>query len=237
MTLVGVLGALAAVAFGAGRHGSRAHQPVPPANVRHPRTPTITAHPDPVATSATAGFAFADRQPKLRFQCRLDGGRWRPCRSPVSFAGLASGSHAFATRAVDRRGRRSRAARFVWQLLEPKRFSIVPGLAALGELYPGAPPQPLPLTVSNPNPVPIFLTGLRVTVTAGPDSCAGAENLALGESGVSDSAPLEVPAEGSVSLPAPGVSAPTIQLRDLPVDQDGCQGASFPLQFTGSARG
>jgi hypothetical protein len=237
MTLVGVLGALGAVAYGAGPHGVRAHEPGPPMSARHPRKPTITAHPDPVATSTTASFAFSDRQPKLRFECRLDGGRWRACRSPVDFTGLASGNHAFATRAVDRRGRRSRAVRFSWRLLEPKQFSIVPRLSALGDLYPGAPPLPLPLTVSNPNPVPIFLTGLQVTVLGGPDSCASVENLALGESGVSEASPLEVPAEGSVSLPAPGVSAPTIQLRDLPVDQDDCRGASFPLQFAGSARG
>jgi hypothetical protein len=38
-------------------------------------------------------------------------------------------------------------------------------------------------------------------------------------------------------LPAVGVAAPTIQLRDLPVNQDACQSASFPLSFSGSARG
>jgi hypothetical protein len=40
-----------------------------------------------------------------------------------------------------------------------------------------------------------------------------------------------------VTLPAPGVSPPAIQLRDLPFNQDACQGARFPLAFSGEARG
>jgi len=122
-------------------------------------------------------------------------------------------------------------------LLEPRTFSIAPRLAGLGTLHPGAPPIPLPLVIENPNPVPIFVTSLRVSVLADPAGCAGAENLALSQAGASGAMPLEVPAGGSVSLPATGVSAPTIQLRDLPVNQDACQNARFPLEFSGSARG
>ena len=103
--------------------------------------------------------------------------------------------------------------------------------------YPGAPAQTLPLTVTNPNPVPIFLTGLTVAATSDPSGCASAANLVLTPAPISAAAPLRVPAHGSVHLPAPGVGAPAIQLRDLPVNQDACQGASFPLAFSGSARG
>ena len=46
-----------------------------------------------------------------------------------------------------------------------------------------------------------------------------------------------IPAGGAVSLPAPGVAPPTIALRDLPFDQDACQGASFPSLFSGEAHG
>jgi hypothetical protein len=235
--LIGVV-----VAFGAAAYGATRHAPAVPGSAlrraaSHLRRPVITVHPDPVAVSTSARFAFTDRQPNLRFECRLDSGGWRACRAPVDFTGLAPGSHTFSTRAVDRRGRRSRATRFRWQLLEPKRFSIVPRLSGIGPLYPGAPPVALPLTVVNPNPAPIFLTGLRVTVDADPGGCASAENLILDAAGISVSSPLEVPAGGSVSLPAPGLSAPAIQLRDLPVDQDACEDASFPLDFSGSARG
>ena len=116
-------------------------------------------------------------------------------------------------------------------------FSIAPLLSSLSALHPGAPPTALPLVIANPNSVPIFVTGLSVTVTADPVGCASAENLVLGQSGASSAAPIEIPAGGSVSVPSPGASAPTIQLRDLPVNQDACQNARFPLEFSGSARG
>jgi hypothetical protein len=95
----------------------------------------------------------------------------------------------------------------------------------------------LPLTIENPNPVPIFVTDLRVAATADPPGCAREENLSLIAASLSSAAPLRVPAGGSASLPAPGVSPPAIQLRDLPVNQDACQGARFPLAFSGEARG
>jgi hypothetical protein len=211
----------------------------PPAkshSMRPPR-PRLTRHPDKVATSTTARFAFVSQGANLRFECRLDGGRWRACTTPIELSGLASGSHAFSVRALNRRGKRSRSTRFRWTLLAPKAFSIVPRLAGLRELYPGDPPVPLPLVVSNPNPVPIFVTSLRVSVAADPAGCASATHLSLDQSGASPVAPIEVPAEGSVSLPAPGIAPPTIQLRDLPVNQDACQGTDFPLEFSGSARG
>jgi hypothetical protein len=122
-------------------------------------------------------------------------------------------------------------------VLEPKEFSIVPRLSGLGALYPGAPPQLLPVTIVNPNPVPIFVTGLAVSATVDPNGCASAENLSLVASSASSATPVEVPANGSVSLPAPNASAPSIQLRDLPLNQDACQGARFPLSFSGEARG
>jgi hypothetical protein len=234
---VGIVAILAATAYGATRHSPVAPSATPRPGAARPAKPRITEHPDKVEISMSAKFAFAGRGARPRFECHLDGGRWRACQAPVKYTGLASGDHVFSTRVVDRRGRRSRPARFRWTLLEPKPFSIVPRLSGLGVLYPGAPPLALPLAVTNPNPAPIFVTGLRVSVTADPAGCASAENLVLGESGASVVTPLEVPAGGSVDLPAPGVAAPTIGLRDLPVNQDACMGARFPLEFSGSARG
>ncbi len=199
--------------------------------------PRITMHPDKLATSTNAKFAFAVRGGKARFQCRLDSRSWSICQAPVSFSKLAAGSHSFSVRSAGTRGRHSGPARFRWQVLEPKDFSIVPQLAGLGALYPGAPAQVLPVAIVNPNPVPIFVTSLQVRATADPPGCGSAENLVLGGSSASSGAPIKVPASGSVSLPAPGVSAPSIQLRDLPVSQDACQRAQFPLAFSGTARG
>jgi hypothetical protein len=238
VALIGVSGALGAVAYGAMRHDHLAPHAVARSYVpSRPGRPRIVEHPEKLAIATVAGFAFAAGRHGLRFECRLDAASWRSCRARVEFTGLAPGSHALSVRVVDRRGRRSRPARFRWRILQPKKFSIVPRLSGLAALYPGAPPQPLSLTIENPNPVPIFVTGLRVWVGASVPGCAGAENLLLGESGATPTAPLEVPPGGTASLPATGVSAPTIQLRDLPTDQDDCQGARFPLQFSGSAWG
>lgn len=233
-----LLGCLGAVAYAAApRHQSQTGVAWrPAAGGGLPKT-QIREHPDWLAVSTSARFAFAARGRALRFQCRLDGARWRPCHSPVDFTRLDPGPHRFAVRAADSSGRHGRMAGFRWRVLEPKDFSISPELASLGQLYPGAPAQVLPVTISNPNPVPIFLTRLTVAATVDPTGCTGAANLALSPAPFSASAPLRVPAHGSVRLPAPGAEAPSIQLRDLPVNQDACQGASFPLSFSGSARG
>jgi hypothetical protein len=199
--------------------------------------PKITMRPDKLSTSTSAKFGFAVRGSKPRFQCRLDGRPWTACQAPVAFSKLSAGSHSFSVRALAARRRPSKAARFRWRVLEPKDFSIEPRLAGLGPLYPGAPAQALPLVISNPNPVPIFVTSLQARATADPAGCASAENLILSGSTASSATPIKVPASASVSLPAPGVAAPSIGLRDLPVNQDACQRVQFPLSFSGTARG
>jgi hypothetical protein len=241
--VVAVLAAIAglgAVAYAATPHGSHpgpAPKPERAQGAGSLPTPKITMHPNKLATSTNAKFGFGVRAGKPRFQCRLDGRSWSTCQSPVAFSKLAVGSHSFSVRVLGARGRHGNAARFRWRVLEPMDFSITPQLGGLGALYPGAPPQALPLTITNPNPVPIFVTGLQVRATADPPGCGSAENLILSNSSASSAAPIKVPASGSVSLPAPGVSAPSIQLRDLPVNQDACQRSQFPLLFSGTARG
>jgi len=236
--MAALAGCLGAVAYAAAPP-----RPAPPPSAparavgRALTKPSLVQHPSPVSVSTSARFGFTASTRRPRFQCRLDGAPWRACRSPASFSGLKPGLHRFAVRATGPGGSRSRPASFRWRVLEPQDFSISPQLEDLGKLYPGAPPQPLPLTIANPNPVPILVTSLAVTAGGGAPGCAGAENLALTPAPISGAAPLRVPAHGSVALPAPGVQAPSIQLRDLSVNQDACQGASFPLSFLGSARG
>lgn len=235
--LAALTGCLGAVAYAATpRHAAHpaAGQGGSPAGAL--AKPTLQRHPGRLAVSAAATFSFrAKGDPRL--ECRLDGRAWKGCRSPVAFAGLSAGSHRFAVRAIGSRGSHGGAARFRWRVLEPRDFSIAPRFGDLRALYPGAAPQPLPLTISNPNPVAIFVTSVTVATTGDPSSCRGADNLTLAPAGVSPSASLRVPPHGSVDLPAAGVAAPSIQLRDLPVNQDACQGATFPLAFSGSARG
>lgn len=243
--LIGLLliaAAFSAVAYAATVPGGRAvmsdrrADPVRVPAVPRPARPRITQRPPKLAIAPTAQFDFAGRGP-VRFECRLDGGAWKRCRPPVQLTALAPGAHAFSVRAVSRAGLRGGSTRFRWKLLEPQGFSIVPLRGDVGALYPGASPAAVPVRVENPNPVRIYVTGLRVGVGADAPGCPAAENLAFGDAGISAAAPLAVPAGGSVELPAAGPAAPTIQLRDLPVNQDACQNARFPLRFTGSARG
>jgi hypothetical protein len=176
------------------------------------------------------------RSPR-RFQCQLDGSDWEACDSPHLVDDLAPGGHDFAVRALSPAGRPGPAAHFAWEQLEPKPFSVEPRAEALEDLYPGEMAQALPVLIVNPNPAPIVLTSLTVAVGTTPPGCPAAPNFALTPSSVSPTAPLTVPARASVGLPAAAASAPTIALRDLPVNQNSCQGAEVTLVFSGEAHG
>lgn len=234
------IAALATVAYAASPHGSNPGSAPTPERSRGTASlpkPRISMHPDKVSPSTSARFGFTARGRTARFQCRLDKRPWTVCQSPFTVGKLAIGIHKFSVRTTGRRGAHGKAARFGWRVLEPKDFSISPQLSSLGALFPGAAAQALPVTIANPNPVPILVTGLDVRVTADPPACSSAANLLLGGAGVSSANPLKVPANAAVSLPTPGFAAPTIALRDLPVNQDACRRAQFPLSFSGSARG
>jgi hypothetical protein len=172
-----------------------------------------------------------------RFQCRFDGGGWSACSSPARFAGLEPGDHTFAVRALNRRGRSGPAAHYRWAQLEPQNFTIDSLAGTLEELMPGAPALQLPLRIGNPNPVPIEVTALTVAATPDAPGCPGDPNFVVTPSNISPAAPLSVPAGGTVSLPTATVTAPTLALRELPIDQNACQGANVHLVFSGEARG
>jgi hypothetical protein len=254
VALIGATGCLAAVAYAASAPkpagAPRADAPEPPAAAaaasrasgRHPRgsrppRPRIVRHPAKTTVSTSAHFRISDPRLDVGFECKLDRARWKTCGARVTYRGLAVAGHRFSVRARGPGGAPSRAARFAWAQAEPADFSITPQPADFDGLYPGAPPASFPLLVENPNPAPIFVTSLRVSVSADAASCNSAENLDLIPSNASAATPLTVPAGGSVSLPAQGISPPALALRDLPFDQDACQGAEFRLDFSGEAHG
>lgn len=172
-----------------------------------------------------------------RFQCRFEGGDWGGCSSPYPLRGLEPGDHAFAVRALNRRGIAGAAAHYRWAQLEPKGFTIDPDTSSLQDLMPGAPAQQLPVRIGNPNPVPIEVTALTVAVSPDPPGCPADPNFAVTPAGLSAAAPLLVPAGGTASLPSGSAGAPTLALRELPSDQNACQGATVQLVFSGEARG
>ena len=250
VALIGVTGCLAAVAYAA----STPHRVAHPAGKRptatglsparasgstakhgaRPAKPRISTHTPKTTLQNNAAFRLTTKQAKVSFECKLDDGKWRGCKPKLSYADLTLGPHKFYARA--RGGRRhSATSTFTWTQAQPVSFAIAqqPGL---GALYPGAPAQSIPLLLTNPNPEPIFVTALRASVSGDAASCPSAANLELLAAAIPAAAPIRVPANGSVSLPAQG-PAPTISMLDLPVSQDACQGAQFSFALAGEAHG
>lgn len=264
LVLTSVTGCLgAAVAFaqsdkGAGLAdrvpiGSPPGAPGTPRNEAPPPRPSLIEGPEATSALADTRFRFhvppksarsdpespapapAATKPKRRFQCRFDGGGWRACSSPHQLGAISAGAHAFSVRALSRTGAPGPAASHSWQQVDPKPISIAAGDAAEA-LYPGFPPQPLAVTVGNPNDVPVEVTRLTVELASDPPSCP-AENFRLNPSTASPDLPLLVPAGGSVRLPSGAVSAPSIEMLNLPVNQNACHGAKLDLVFDAEAHG
>ncbi|MGD0861558.1 MAG: hypothetical protein ABSA21_02205 [Candidatus Limnocylindrales bacterium] len=103
-------------------------------------------------------------------------------------------------------------------------------------LVPGV-TKTIALTLTNPNGIPIYVTALTVTVSAGstPPGCASEGNLRITQSNASGADPIAIPANGSVTLTSPP-RAPRITLLNLPaVNQDACKNKTFVLTYSGSA--
>jgi hypothetical protein len=253
-TLVVTLGALVLFAAGAwaasgGRHGPAASKATPSdggtaarrashsrPHAAAPRRPDIARHPPKVTGATRARFLVRDRARHVSFRCKLDRRAWRRCAKRVVYRRVSAGAHRFHVRAFNLTGKGSAAAGYRWKVVAAKQFSISPH-GPPPPLYPGAAPASLPLDVHNPNSGPILVTSLAVAVANSPPGCASAENLRVRPSGASSSTPIRIAAGGTVTLPAQGVSAPTIQLVDLPVNQDACQDATFELSYHGTAHG
>ncbi len=69
----------------------------------------IMSGPSPVAARSLAVFTFVSTVAGSRFQCRLDGGPWVRCASPLRYTGLVDGAHTFDVRAVSRAGAKDRS--------------------------------------------------------------------------------------------------------------------------------
>ncbi len=77
----------------------------------------LTRGPAGTTRSRRATFRFAATEAGSRFVCRLDRGRWTPCRSPKTYRGLRRGSHTFYVAAIDAAGNRDTTpARKRWRI-------------------------------------------------------------------------------------------------------------------------
>jgi len=179
---------------------------------------------------ATENRAFSTQVPS-------EGGPAKPCVSPLSYvvATTDNGRHQFALRAYDHVGNFTEIT-YSWKVAAGsiQNFSISGSAVEL--LYPGAPAKAIALKLTNPNSVAIFVTHAQVTVVSSSSAgCSPATNVAVTQSDVSATNPVQVPAGASVTLPAQGVSAPTIRMLNLTTNQDACKNSTFSLSYNGSA--
>lgn len=202
-----------------------------------PPRPQLTQQPPNPSASGNATFAFTDREAGVAYECSLDGAAYAPCTSPQTYTGLSAAAHRFAVRAIDPAGNRSAATAYAWTVTPAttgQPFTMTGGYAGL--LYPGKTAD-LSVTVTNPNGEAILVESLTVTIQPGSSKpgCDGPANLQIAQSDVSAANPLTVPANGSVTLPSGGVSAPQVTMRNLATNQDACKGATFSFAYAGSA--
>ncbi len=205
-----------------------------------PPVPTISTHPPATTTAKSAVFGFGDSEHGVTLLCRRDGGRFERCTSPPSYGSLSLGAHTFQVQARDAVGNTSAAATYSWTIVKEvteaagKPFTVTGN--ASGPLAPGL-TRTLSITLTNPNSVAITVTALSASVATGSSKagCDGPANLQLTQSSISEANPLTIPANGHVALPSGAVSAPQVLMKDLPVNQDACKGASFTFTYSGSA--
>jgi CSLREA domain-containing protein len=84
--------------------GSPDPPPVDPRGDRRPPHTEILQQSRELSRSRSVRFFFASNERGSRFQCSLDDGGFRGCKSPKRYRGLAPGKHVFRVRAIDRAG-------------------------------------------------------------------------------------------------------------------------------------
>jgi len=109
---------------GGGQPGSGGFGSTPPVVIGPPTPPapraTIRSHPPKSTRATTARFVFAANQGGASFQCKLDRGAYKPCRSPKSYKGLRAGSHTF-TVVASGAGGKGAPAKFSWKIAPKKK--------------------------------------------------------------------------------------------------------------------
>lgn len=80
-------------------------------------TATITKGPKAQTTSTTAKFKFSSNEAGSKFQCKLDKGKFKTCKSPKTYKKLKPGKHVFKVRATDKAGNVGKPAK--------KKFTVL----------------------------------------------------------------------------------------------------------------
>jgi large repetitive protein len=75
-----------------------------------PPTPSIVVKPASLSNTKDATFAFSDSEAGVGYLCNLDGSGYLACSNPITYSGLADGSHSFSVKARDAAGNVSAGA-------------------------------------------------------------------------------------------------------------------------------
>jgi hypothetical protein len=118
---------------------------VPPPDLTAPVV-SLTSAPAAATTDTGATLAFTADDPDATFACRLDGGTFAACGSPVRLTGLAVGAHAFSVRATDAVGNVSATTTASWQVTVAAPAAPAP--APAGAPAPAAVPGPVVITTA-----------------------------------------------------------------------------------------
>ena len=105
-----------------------------------------------------------------------------------------------------------------------------------GLLVPGT-SQGIDVSITNPNPSPITVSSVAVTVATDAGSCPVATNFAIVHGLMANAT---VPANSTKSLSDLGLAKakwPTVSMLETNANQDGCKGAKLTFAFTGVAAG
>jgi hypothetical protein len=209
--------------------------------------PAITRHLSP--PNSGLEFTFTDASwPNVTFTCWLDSGPHRNCtagagstRRPAiqggwRFSQLTPGRHCLFVQVAQHGGRRSAATRFCWTVPVPQNFSVGSGLPS--PLYPGT-SQPLNVTFTNPNPVPITIasggiSARNITISPSTPGCASS-NFAVtqGLIGAVTIPPGQTKPTSLSALGVPRAHWPVIKMLDTSTNQDACQDAKLTLTYKG----
>jgi hypothetical protein len=89
---------------GSGIGGGNTKGGPPPTTDTKAPTAMITKGPKAKSTSTTAKFKFTSNESGSRFECKLDKGKFKKCKSPKTYKKLKLGKHVFKVRAIDKAG-------------------------------------------------------------------------------------------------------------------------------------
>jgi hypothetical protein len=209
--------------------------------------PVFDATPTDPNSVSTSNFTWHDGEAGVTYLCSTENGPFaaavhgadgpdQPCASPLSYVvqTTSNGEHQLAVEAVDSAGNVSQPIGYKWKVGKGSIQDFTIDGNAPGLLYPGGDAKPIAVTLHNPNEIPISVTTVTVALHTA-DFPAGCDSSAFQVAQAAiPAAGVQVPANGSVTLPAQGATAPTVRMVDSG-DQDDCKNLTFHFDYTGSA--